>query len=201
MAFFNYFEFEEDGEDQNLDDSAEQEKMKKAKHRRSSVDDARLQVKLPKILWNIKKVKKNTDILSVRHASFSFYFPCARFFEQSPGLANILDRAFCVVLCLFAACFTEWYSRRFIFIWCGKWRMVWSLLTGNCCRPVDKCLYVENLVGVPVGKADELLTYTGRCLRQETLWILASETKKRNNIIGSFWFVHQWSTYRFACFT
>ena len=53
MAFFNYFEFEEDGEDQNLDDSAEQEKMKKAKRRRSSVDDARLQVKLPKILWNI----------------------------------------------------------------------------------------------------------------------------------------------------
>ncbi|CAH3130589.1 unnamed protein product [Porites lobata] len=35
--------FGEDGEDQNLDDSAEQEKMKKAKRRRSSVDDARLQ--------------------------------------------------------------------------------------------------------------------------------------------------------------
>ena len=169
--------------------------MKKAKRRRSSVDDARLQVKLPKILWNIKKkIKNNTDSLSVRGASFSFYFSCARFFEQSPGLASLF-------LCLFAACFTEWYSRRFIFIWCGKWRMVWSLLTGNCCRPVDKCLYAENLVGVPVGKADELLTYTGRCLRQETLWILASETKKKNNIIGSFWFVHHWSTYRFARFT
>ena len=32
--------------------------MKKAKRRRSSVDDARLQVKLPKILRNIKKNKK-----------------------------------------------------------------------------------------------------------------------------------------------
>ena len=48
-----------------------------------------------------------------------------------------------------------------------------------------KCLYVENLVGVPVGKADELLAYTGRCLRQETLWILASESKEKN-IIGRF---------------
>ena len=101
---------------------------------------------------------------------------CARFFEQSRGLVNIPDRAFRVVLSLFAACFTEWYSRRVIFIWCRKWRMVWSVLTGNCCRPVDKCLYVENLFGVPVGKVDEMLAYTGRCLRQEALWLLASET-------------------------
>ena len=55
MAVFFCFIFEEDGEDQNLDDSAEQEKMKKAKRRRSSVDDARLQVKLPRIHLNIKK--------------------------------------------------------------------------------------------------------------------------------------------------
>ena len=55
MAFFNYFEFEEDGEDQNLDDSAEQEKMKKAKRRRSSVDDARLQVNYRKYFEILKK--------------------------------------------------------------------------------------------------------------------------------------------------
>lgn len=55
MAVFIYFLFEGDGEDQNLDDSAEQEKLKKAKRRRSSVDDARLQVKLRRKHWNITK--------------------------------------------------------------------------------------------------------------------------------------------------
>ena len=38
----HFFEFED--EDQNLDDSTDQEKMKKTKRRRSSVDDARVQV-------------------------------------------------------------------------------------------------------------------------------------------------------------
>lgn len=49
------------------------------------------------------------------------------------------------------------------------------------CEVSLQVIVVENLVDVPLGKANELLAYTGRCLRQETLWLLASETKEKTH--------------------